>query len=951
VSTQLTIRRVMFVLGLMVLGAPLAAAQSWTPPIGIPAPAFGVTQQAPADPNPWVVQVTGFYYVCPTCSGATDSGNSNGYPTRPRQTIPSTVPAGSVVRLRGVYDREHTGGWTPGTASAPVWIRGTPSDRPTVRRLWEFASGSSYTIVENIVFAPQSSSASFEQSGSLAINGGAHHVVVRDNQLSGTPNTKAGRITHGNGQYNVIFRNNISNVGNPNDTGDQDAHPIPVSGGSEIWILENTVTRYSGSGILLSGGANNNDGLHHVYVGRNHVYDGKQTGIGVKQATDAIISENTLHGFRTSSSSGGACSISQYGPHRLWYVANTIYDCEQGIEQASINGLGDGTELYIVGNTLYNIRDACINLFSASVPNRHVVGNTCVGATTGVDYPGTNGTLQIVNNIIANTSDVQIRVEGNSPANSSGTSARNNVFGGTFRVRWAGTTYTSLSAWQNATAHGDNSVTADPRFVDAAGMNFRLQAGSPAIDTGAADPDGVYSTFQTLYGRSIAGSRAGGGWDIGAYEYGGEASTPLPTVQISGSPTALPAGGGTTTISWQVANATSATINGTSVGASGSSPQTIASTTTYTLVAIGAGGTASASVTITVAGGGGGNPVNCVLSAWALQSATQWGACTNGQQSRTETWGRTVVTPASGGGAACGPLQEQRVATQACGQTAPVPSGAPRAPTNLTARVSGKTATLSWARPTTGAAPTSYQISVGTTSGASNVADRSSVGNVLSVSGQVPNGRYYVRVRAVNASGAGPFSNEASFTVGTVSRPRRPAALTGSLTGSTATLSWRVPVTDGADTPTGYLIEAGTAYGLSNLARVIVNDVTQFSANVPPGVYFVRVRAVNQSGASDPSNEVVLQPGGGSGKPAGLAAVGQGNNVSLSWRPPSSGDAPVGYVLEAGSAPGLADLVVKQLPNQTSFSTTAPPGVYYVRVRATNGVGPGEPSNEIVVRK
>jgi hypothetical protein len=59
-------------------------------------------------------------------------------------------------------------------------------------------------------------------------------------------------------------------------------------------------------------------------------------------------------------------------------------------------------------------------------------------------------------------------------------------------------------------------------------------------------------------------------------------------------------------------------------------------------------------------------PVNEVCSAWVLASATNWSACVQGQHTRTETWTRTVITPASNGGASCGPKTETRTATQAC---------------------------------------------------------------------------------------------------------------------------------------------------------------------------------------------------------------------------------------------------------------------------------------------
>jgi hypothetical protein len=49
-------------------------------------------------------------------------------------------------------------------------------------------------------------------------------------------------------------------------------------------------------------------------------------------------------------------------------------------------------------------------------------------------------------------------------------------------VDWAGVRYSSLAAFVAATGQESHGREADPRFVSAVSANFRLAAGSPAID-------------------------------------------------------------------------------------------------------------------------------------------------------------------------------------------------------------------------------------------------------------------------------------------------------------------------------------------------------------------------------------------------------------------------------------------------------------------------------------
>jgi hypothetical protein len=79
-----------------------------------------------------------------------------------------------------------------------------------------------------------------------------------------------------------------------------------------------------------------------------------------------------------------------------------------------------------------------------------------------------------------------------------------------------------------------------------------------------------------------------------------------------------------------------------------------------------------------------------------------------------------------------------------------------------------------------------------------------------------------------------------------------------------------------------------------------------------------------------------------------LTPVTSAVNVSLSWSAPTIGRTPTGYVLFAGSGSGLSNLASFGTGSAaTSFAASAPPGVYFVRVAASNACGVGPVSNEV----
>ena len=82
----------------------------------------------------------------------------------------------------------------------------------------------------------------------------------------------------------------------------------------------------------------------------------------------------------------------------------------------------------------------------------------------------------------------------------------------------------------------------------------------------------------------------------------------------------------------------------------------------------------------------------------------------------------------------------------------------------------------------------------------------------------------------------------------------------------------------------------------------------------------------------------------------GVAPVVTDKTVSLSWTLPEESTATTGYRLEAGTGPGLTNIVTADAGMAPAFAASGvPPGRYYVRIRALNGNGVSAPSNEVVV--
>ena len=128
----------------------------------------------------------------------------------------------------------------------------------------------------------------------------------------------------------------------------------------------------------------------------------------------------------------------------------------------------------------------------------------------------------------------------------------------------------------------------------------------------------------------------------------------------------------------------------------------------------------------------------------------------------------------------------------------------------------------------------------------------------------------------------------------------------------------------------------------TNVSPLVIRNL---SWGVP---YAVRLRAVNLAGLGAASAAVIGTPTFAPFAPTQLAVTAQtGQVITVRWVPSTSGLPPTSYVLQGGSLPGEVQASFPTDSLMPTFTFSAPPGEYYVRVHALAGGGWSPASNEI----
>ncbi|MBR2567113.1 MAG: S-layer homology domain-containing protein [Paenibacillus sp.] len=242
-------------------------------------------------------------------------------------------------------------------------------------------------------------------------------------------------------------------------------------------------------------------------------------------------------------------------------------------------------------------------------------------------------------------------------------------------------------------------------------------------------------------------------------------------------------------------------------------------------------------------------------------------------------------------------------------------------------------ATIIW-NPVASAA--GYNVYMSTTPGVYGTAVESVVSAVYSYKAlDLTNGTtYYFMIRAMNAGGESPDSNEASATP-QVPAPGAPNLLTAESGNAAITLNW-APVSGS----TGYTIYqrlGSDTYG-AEVATVTGSVYSHQVTGLTNGtMYYFTIKAVNPGGVSDPSNEVSATPMTVPAAPTEVQVVGGNGQATITFTAPDDqGGSPItGY--EVTVLPDQRIVTGQSSPITITGLTNGTP--YTFVVRAINSVG------------
>ena len=446
--------------------------------------------------------LAGTYYVSTTGSDANDGSGSAPWLTI-QHAVDSVGPGDTVYVMGGVYNELVNFNNSGSAAGGYITLQNYDGETPVIDG--NGLSGSDPGLIK-IDYQHHIKLSGFELRNLTTTNksttpagiwvlGTSHHIELHNNLVHHIENNATGGNAHGIAAYGY---SSVSSINNLVIKGNEVRNCI--LGWSESMVLNGNVENF----IVENNIVHDNDNIGIDFIG----HEGTCNDAALDQARDGICIGNTVYNIDSLPNpayGGERCADGIYvdGGKRITIEKNIVHHCNIGVEIASEHK-DKGTSYIIVRNNI--IRDSHSGgiFIGGYASNKgwardcNIVNNTLYNNDT--DDCGWGGEIVMQyycsdnlfeNNIFsAGPNRFFIRNENTSCSNN--TFNYNLYYGSGGQWNWNNTTYSTFSAYKTASGQDANSITADPKFVDAPNQDFHIRFDSPCIN--AADPSLDYTS-------------------------------------------------------------------------------------------------------------------------------------------------------------------------------------------------------------------------------------------------------------------------------------------------------------------------------------------------------------------------------------------------------------------------------------------------------------------------
>jgi hypothetical protein len=406
----------------------------------------------------------GTYYVAP--NGSDSAAGSQSAPFKTIAKAAEVAKAGDNVLVKGgTYNGQVTFSKS-GTPSALITFRAASGERPKI-----VASGSKYA---------------FDFSGQS-------YISVEGFDVSGSQ-SHLFRLESGSSTGNIIANNILHNTTSRGDG-------VRIMAAKNTQVLNNKMHHVQ-YGVKVERSNAGSNGATNTLIKGNEIYKPGVDCIYLA-APGVTVDGNNLHDNNATYSAGEHADgvqvyMKSYTANSKIVFSNNLIDLkDQPGSQRQCNSLmlenAGGITIF---NNVINGRNEANGINLKSCPDSKVFNNTVVDVANSTIYVHKGSTVASSNVLVYNNIAPGIKVLSDGSRSGSQT--------------------------------GNNSVGTDPQFVNKAAGDFRIKAGSPAVDKGYANSDKKlpYPDACIDGGQRIVNGKI----DIGAYEFGAKPVKPVDSI-------------------------------------------------------------------------------------------------------------------------------------------------------------------------------------------------------------------------------------------------------------------------------------------------------------------------------------------------------------------------------------------------------------------------------------